>query len=137
MPELFPVKITVQQEGQALADASVILLRRDTPSKWVAGGRTDVNGICIARTQSFHPGAPAGTYKVMVSKILDETSEDKDAKSDPSGMSRSVGNSFDLVDVKYKSVQTTDLEVVVEEKKNEFVLDVGQAVKKKIAASGM
>lgn len=138
MPALFPVKVTIQQDGQILSDASVILLRQEPPFKWVAGGLTDTNGICSVRTQSFFAGAPAGKYKVMVSKQLDETPEaDKNLPPDPSGTNKSLDYYFELVDLKYNSDQTSDLEVVVEEKKNEFVLDVGKAVKLKIARTGM
>lgn len=137
MPNLYPVKITILQENRNLEGASVILLRQDGPTKWVAGGRTDINGSCDIRTQSFFRGAPAGIYKVMISKELEEGGDDpNNAAPDPSG-TRKPGDFFDLVDLKFKSDRTTDLEAVVKEKKNSFTFDVGKPIKMKVVRKAM
>lgn len=124
LPELHPVTITVRQDGQPLAAASVALYAEG--SKWTVGGSTDADGVARIRTLAKYTGAPAGTYKVCVVKELVE-----DPPS-PSGLS----TFYDLVDQKFKSPKTTPLEITVSKGEGKpHAFDVGGAIKKKLPAS--
>ncbi|MDR1141581.1 MAG: carboxypeptidase-like regulatory domain-containing protein [Planctomycetaceae bacterium] len=139
MPELYPAKITIVQEGTPLEGAVVTLLNQDaSQSKWVVGGRTDANGVCLAKTYGKYSGAPAGKYKVVVAKT--EKTEGETAKQPPPQDHKALeeynikrgkeAKWYDYVDVQYKSEETTDLEIEITIGKNEQTIDVGKAIKK-------
>ncbi|MFG0262836.1 MAG: carboxypeptidase regulatory-like domain-containing protein, partial [Novipirellula sp. JB048] len=73
MPELYPATVTITQEGDGLADATVTLYPEDPAlRRWAVGGVTDENGTATLRTHVKFPGAPAGRFKVMVNKTVTE-----------------------------------------------------------------
>lgn len=130
MPEIHSTVIKIESEGKALTDASVSLVPVDKTQTWTAGGTTDSSGTATMMTFAKFPGAPAGKFKVCVTKTLVEP----DPNADPD--SPSVGSiSYDLVDDKYANPDTSDFEVeVVAGQKNTAKFDVGPTVKTETVA---
>ena len=124
MPELYKTTITVTQADSPLADAMVVLkLANGSQSQWYSGGVTDANGVVTVSTQGDFPGAPAGNYKVLVSKTATEPN--------PKDSERNL--TFDMVEPQYANVARTPLEIEVKSGlENAFTLDVGPASKKEV-----
>ena len=124
MPELYKTTITVTQAGTPLVDAMVNLkLADNSQSQWYSGGATDANGVVIVSTQGDFPGAPAGKYKVLVSKV---TTEDN-----PNNPEQRL--TFEMVEPQYANFAKTPLEIEVKaEPENNFTLDAGPTYKKEV-----
>lgn len=145
MPELYPATITVVQDGSPLPGAAVTLLPQDAAlTRWPVGGTTDDSGAVKLHTYSTFPGAPAGTFKVTVSKTvtegdplpkhpgIDATREQLSAYD--RAMKTGKFEVFQVVAAEHRSPSTTKLSVdVTSSGPNEFTLDVGPAVKEKEA----
>lgn len=128
LPVLHPVVITVLQDGQPLAEASVAMYAEG--SKWTVGGSTDAKGRALIRTLGKYPGAPEGTYKVCIIKELIDRGGPP--SNNPSALAKPT-IFYDLVDQQFKLPKTTPLEVTVVAGKNQPAsFDVGKAIKKKI-----
>jgi hypothetical protein len=145
MPDGMPVPqetmINVTSEGQPLSDASVTLMPVETSSRWYAGAVTNSTGNAVIYTQSKYRGAVPGKYKITVVKR--ETTPSSivfpDAKKDPTGYANAVDaaekeilDSFDLIDPKLSSVNTTTEEIEIVTGKNNKTIDVGKPVRIKI-----
>jgi len=65
---LYPVSITVTNNGVPLTDASVVLLRESGAKTINAGGCTDQNGVAQIKIDAQWNGVPIGKYKVMLNK---------------------------------------------------------------------
>ncbi len=139
MPKLYPTTITITQEGAPLADASVQLLKKgDLTYKWLVGGTTDATGVCVMRTMGKYNGAPEGDFQVVVYKTVKTESATRKAQPNPpedpteaQEWAKKVDEEekeIDYVNLKYKSVDTTDLTVSITSGKNEQTLDVGAPV---------
>jgi len=140
MPALYPCKITVTQEDVPLADATVIMSNVSDPTlgdAWSAMGRTDSDGVAVIQTNGQYPGAPAGTYKIIVEKINTESA--RFGPRPPAGTPELVDwedkTTFDdtvfrvtLVEPLYSSSNTPH-EIEVKKGTNEMSIDVGKAVK--------
>ena len=109
IPKLYPATLTVIQDGKPLAGAGVILTNVDPSSDWSAGGATDQNGVLKLRTLGRYDGAPVGTYRVSVQKIIED-------------------NTFQVVDPKFAR-GVTELEVEITPRNFHFTVDVGPAVR--------
>ena len=69
LPTLYPVTLTIMLDGQPLEGAMVVLYAEDPAiENWTVGGYTDAQGKAIIVTHSQFRGAPAGKFKVCVSK---------------------------------------------------------------------
>jgi len=66
MPTLAPVTVTVTQQGQPLAEATVVFAPKT--GKWGASGVTDAVGQCQLRTLAKYEGVAEGQYLVSVTK---------------------------------------------------------------------
>ena len=123
MPDLYKTTITITQADSPLADAMVNLKLADgAQSQWYSGGATDANGVVTVSTQGDFQGAPAGKYKVLVSKVTTE--------NDPSN-ERSL--TYEMVDPQYANFAKTPLEIEIKaEPGNTFTLDVGPNYKKAV-----
>lgn len=137
MPKLYPSKITILQEGKKLDGATVTLFSDDpSQSQWVVGGLTDRNGVCTLKTLGKFNGAPAGKYKVTVEKISVKESEaskqpvptDLQAQKEYYAKIRNEEKHYNNVNLKYKLLTTTDLEIEISTGKNEKTFDVGGAI---------
>jgi len=135
MPPLHPTALTLTQEGVPLAGASVTLSPQDASnSQWSLGGSTDSNGVLNVQTQGFK-GAPAGTFKITVSKTETEGTAVAAGTSDRGGAKPAAGGgtkSFHLVDKKYRSAGTTDLTLEVKAGRNAQTFDLGPAIREEI-----
>lgn len=130
IPKLFPASITVTMDGKPLEGATVTLagLNPTLP----VGGVTDTSGTVKILTQAKYNGAPAGKYKVYLSKI--ETVEGPTSKTPPPRDSTQLDayrkqlwaerQSFEIVGEEFRAAATTPLEFEVNEGKNTASLEV-------------
>lgn len=145
LPELHPATITVMQDGAPLSGAAVTLVPQDPAlTRWPAGGTTNDSGVVDLYTHSTFPGAPAGTFKVTVSKTTTE-GDPKPTHPGPNAtheqlsaydraMKTGTFETFQVVAAEHRMPSTTQLSIeVTAGGPNEFTLDVGSAVKEKEA----
>ena len=77
LPKLYPVSLRVVQEGKPLDGASLVLRTADADAlPWTIGGKTDDSGTLVLWTHGKYKGVPAGKFKVVVSKIVNEGEEE-------------------------------------------------------------
>lgn len=127
MPELHRITLKITQGGAPLADASVQLVPLDaTASRWVSGGSTDESGDVQIKTLGEFSGAPAGKYKVTITKSISEG--DAGDPNDPGATS--TQKLFHVVDLKFRAVDTTPAEIEVAAGSNSpDPIDVGASIK--------
>lgn len=143
MPELYPAKITITQDGESLPGATVSLYPEDSAlTRWPVGGVTDQNGTATLVTYGKYPGAPAGKFKVMVNKTVSEgdpipeppaqnASPEERAAYDRAIKTGSY-EIFQVVAAEYRTADKTPLAIeVTADGENAFDLDIGEAVKEK------
>ncbi|RMF92138.1 MAG: carboxypeptidase regulatory-like domain-containing protein [Planctomycetota bacterium] len=130
LPETFPVSIKITYKGQPVEGATVSLIPQ-TPDGKGASGITDSSGTATVRTFTQGEGALPGTYKVTVVKTQstapEVTAEDEEAYEEAMETEgeESAFEPKDLLPVKYKSAETTDLECTVSaEGDNQFEFDL-------------
>ena len=131
-PALVPVTVTVNQEGQPLADAQVSLVPSDGAKNWFSGGTTDSGGNVTVTTYGAHSGAPVGKYKVVVSKEVHEGLEEYQAamaREDEAAARRIDVKVFACVEAPYREAATTPLEIEVVKGTKNYSVDVGKIVK--------
>jgi len=134
MPPLHSTTLTFTQGGVPLADAAVTLTALETVNaQWSLGGTTDGKGVLRVQTQGFN-GAPAGKYKIVVSKVETEGTTEVVEITNHDAPPPTTNNtkSFYLVDKKYRSVSSTDLTLEVKSGKNEETFDLGPSVREEI-----
>ena len=123
LPEdMTPTKITITQEGKPLEGASV-LLEYDTPMKYPTSGITDEKGVATMVTYGF-AGAQQGTAKVVVIKLVTEG----ETQGEEYGKKGEYGTDFHVVDAKYRTKETTDLEITIGKKNVKETFEVGAPV---------
>lgn len=131
MPELIQCTVTVIQDGKPLPDATVVFQNTDVLTRFVVGGRTDAKGVAVIRTDARYDGAPAGNYKIGVSKI--EVSKiplpARDAPDYAAKMKEIENDTFQCVDKKFVSPSDSGLTISVASPKAEAQLDVGSEKK--------
>ena len=131
LPPLFPCTVSVTQGGSPLEGAYVELLSQDA-QKYRPSAAADASGKATLLTYGF-PGAPAGKYKVLVRKTIED---DIVYSTDEYGtQSIASSNRYELVDDLYHDATKTPHEIDVASKKIEITIDVGSAVRKKLAGS--
>ena len=138
LPDLYPCQLTISQDGKPLEKANVTLYPDDSKSKWTVGGTTDSRGIVTILTHAQFPGAPAGEYKIVVSKT--ESYQERPAQPKPGGDGTEMipGTPiqiFGLVELQYIDIKTTPLTMTVKKGKNSKDIDVGKAIREKIAVA--
>jgi hypothetical protein len=69
LPKLTSCIITVTQENQPLVGANVALFNSNGDNRWLAGGKTDTNGIVKVTTNGRFIGAPSGIFNVVITKF--------------------------------------------------------------------
>jgi len=129
LPDLYPCEITITQGGNPLEGASVRLVRETGTTDWAITGRTEANGVVKIFTHDF-PGAPEGTFKVLVSKTELVTSmpePDKDASYDEWQEYYGSRKSIASVKPEYDNVRTSPHSITVVKGKNAETFDVGEA----------
>ena len=134
MPALHSTTLTFTQGGVPLAGASVTLTPQDAANaQWPLGGATDNRGVLTVQTQGFR-GAPAGLYKISVTKTETEDTGTATESSDLGGAPAVSGGSktFHLVDPKFRSAATTELTLEVKPGRNTETFDLGPAVREEV-----
>lgn len=129
MPPLYPVQIKLLQEDAPLAGASVRLVPDGASSSWYTGGTTDDQGIAEVHTHGKFSGAPAGKYKLVVTKF--ETPSAASTTLENLNQPTSKDATYDLVDPKFGNPAKTTLELEVTESQAEHEFDLGPAVRVK------
>ena len=128
LPPLFPCTISVTQGGAPLADAYVELVSPDVP-KYRPSATTDASGNAAILTYGY-PGAPAGKYKILVRKnVEDDIVYGKDAYGEQFVVSSNI---YKLVEDNYADVEKTPHEIEITSKKSRVTVDVGTAIRNKI-----
>ena len=70
LPKLMPVGGTVTLDGKPLANAMIAFVPSGSTRGTGANGRTDTVGKYELATRSGEKGAPAGEYRVVVTKLV-------------------------------------------------------------------
>lgn len=145
MPKLCPTEVTVSSDSGPVADAIVSLIPADgTRAKWGSGGKTNSNGVAKIKTHGQFDGVPVGKYKITVKKT--ETQGDTpppmgtDAKSqqvyDEYMKSGSKQRFFSVIDDKFSTAKSTDLEMeVTDQKLSTASVNVGGLVQNEMISS--
>jgi len=115
MPPLYQGTLTFVQDGVPLDEASIIL---HSDSKWSVGGKTNEKGALKLTTNGYYDGAPEGTYKITVRKIVAVVNE----------ATGTVTKKTDVIENQFKRENTTPLEVEIGKKDNNQTIEVGKAV---------
>ena len=125
MPPIYPVRITITQNGAALADASVTLTAKTPAMYGVASGMTNASGTAMIRTYGFE-GVPEGAYTVTVSK---QAVEGAVKAGDNEGNEYETGGKvYEYVDTQYAKTDTSTLSIEVTTKGAAETFDVGTPV---------
>jgi hypothetical protein len=141
LPKLYPTTLTVVQENQPLGDAIVQVTAKDRNSKWSATGITNASGVVELDTQGKYKGVPEGIYSVVVTKTFTETpkyagqSQPKDVSYEEwqKMLAADVSKSYNLVDLKFGSLETTTLEIkITPSGNNNQKIDVGKSIREEI-----
>jgi len=139
LPQLYPCEITVIQDGQPLEGAIVGLIADGHNTRFPSAAISDNKGIAKIKTDSLWPGAPAGNYKVTISKtvlpVLDLPKEIPDATADPKGyaeyrqkVGEMSGKTKSVVDQKFLRPNSTPESIEVTSSGYKGTIDVGAAV---------
>jgi hypothetical protein len=141
MPKLYPVQLTLVQEGKPLDGAMVLLKRHSETTKYSCGGISGANGVVKIQTHGKYAGAPEGTYTVTVSKSITERSgpwheipsEDAAARTWLNeNQSRLKKTNYHVVNLRYGNSQTSDMEISVTTSGLRKTLDLGSPVRVEI-----
>jgi len=136
LPDLYPCTLTLTQDGQPLAGATVQVLSADADGKWSAGGTTDEQGKVILVTYGKYQGVQAGKHKVVVSKQESDVPEGEMEAGivvPGSGGGGTLPTSYTLVEKEYTSQETTPLELeIVPDQDNDQTFECGKAIREKI-----
>ena len=124
LPQLFPVNITVTQEGTPLEGASVTLVA--TSSTYTPSGTTNASGVAAIQTYGF-PGAPAGEHAVLVTRV---GIEDQREEQTPEGETVMVGGRrFRYIDPQFSNAASTPHRITVSERGANETFEVGAPVR--------
>ena len=133
MPKLYPnACVKVIQDGQPLVDALVSLRPVDKGFTWGIGGRTDAQGVAQLWTHGKYKGAPAGTFKVIVSKKFNEGEKEYTAalaQNDEKAAAAIKVQSFSFVEDKFGVESQTPLKIEIDSSSKTIEVDVSPAVK--------
>jgi len=133
MPKLYPsVRIKVVQEGTPLEDAYVSLRPEDKSLTWGIGGKTDAQGIAQLWTHGKYKGAYAGTFKVVVTKTVNEGEKEYIAaldRHDTKAAEAVKVQSFSFVEDKFGLENQTPLTIEISSSSNVIEVDAGPVVK--------
>jgi len=138
MPRLYPVRLTIIQEGVPLEEATVTLRSKIPGFRWSVSGITDSKGEVELVTNGFFPGVPEGEYKILVEKTIRIGPPNPDLREMPadelerSKIFRKIAKESKImivVDPQYKNEASTPLEIGITKSNNGQTFDVGKPVK--------
>ena len=129
LPPLYSCTISVTQGGVALEGAYVELVSPDA-QKYRPSAVTDASGNAGMLTYG-HSGTPAGTYKILVRKTIED---DIVMGTDEYGGQAVVSsNRYETVGDRYSNVETTPHEIEVTSRgRTQITIDVGEPVRVRI-----
>ena len=133
LPPLFPAVVTVTQDGIPFSGAYVELVSSE-PSTYRASATTDERGIATLMTYGF-PGAPAGKYKIIVRKSVDD---DIVYGTDVYGEQTILAlNRYSVIESRYGNAEQTphEIEITSGSRRTQVMIDVGNAVRVRIGGS--
>ena len=144
MPKLYPVTITVMQDGTPLEGATVVL--SGGSGVWSATGLTDAQGKTNLHTQGQYAGVPEGKFKVAVTKAISE-GEPPPSRPMPGDVesqrryedyqqSGKTYQRFHTTPLEYRSAETSPLMVDIAKGVKNVAVDVKGTVKEEIGGSG-
>ena len=116
LPPLHPVTLTFLLEDQPLDNALVILYpENEAFANWTVGSYTDTSGKAIIVTHGQFRGAPAGKFKVCVSKnaLPDPRKRENGKVVFDLGSETKMPASINHVDPKFGKRETTPLEIEI------------------------
>jgi hypothetical protein len=123
-PDIYPVTLTMTQEGKLLTGTTVTLVAQDQSTKWGTSGFSNTEGKIELKTAGFI-GVPAGKYKVVITKTVSEgIPTTPDESGDP--------KTYTLVEKIYTDPNTTPLTLEITPETKDVTLEVGKAVKIRI-----
>ena len=137
LPPLFPCKIMITQGNKPLEGALVQLVPESGTFQWTISGKTDSSGVAKLSTHAKFSGAPAGTFKVLVSKT--EASPSKypvPADNAPveewteyrGQISMEHRPLIQYVKPEYEDISSTPHSILITKGKNRQTFDVGEPV---------
>jgi hypothetical protein len=133
LPTLYPAaSIKVVQDGQPLEDAIVSLRPDDKSMKWGVGGRTNAQGVAQLWTHGKYKGAPAGTFKVIVTKNVNAGEKEyleAMNRNDTNAAEAIKVQSFSCVEDKFGTESQTPLTVEITSSSKTLEVNAGPAVK--------
>lgn len=111
---VYRVTGTLTYEGEPVSDALIVLVpnHSEFPTKVVPRAKTDEDGSFVVGTYRPDDGAPAGDYKVVVTKYS--------FKESPNGPQRGPN----LLPDKYSRKDSSDLEITVDSAPTELTLEL-------------
>lgn len=128
MPKLYPCSVTITQGDAPLADATVTL--SSDSLQWAVSGTTDASGVAKIYTHGTYPGAPEGSYVVVVQKQIVEEPE---AASQSASVVVSGGTAYNCVASEFGSKDTSSLKIDVKGKTT-ATFDVGEPIHEAVKA---
>ena len=143
LPDLYPVSVKVEQEGNPVPGAVVSLNHTDGASKWSATCETGSDGIAKNFfTNGKYKGVAAGKFQVCVRKLERQAVEKVDLPPEPTDpyerflwrqkyeeSQKRPSQSHDLIEAQYFDPRLSKLEIeVTAGGKNEFTIDAGKPV---------
>ncbi|MDR0611674.1 MAG: carboxypeptidase-like regulatory domain-containing protein [Planctomycetaceae bacterium] len=140
LPKLYRCVIHLTQENQPLPDAMVSLRSVDSGNKqWSISGSTDETGKAEIFTELYFKGAPAGEYKVVVSKtevIVPPTPavlpENEEARTKILNRIEAETKEYNVVAAEFSNAKTTPLIINVQEKETEVSFELGAKITKPV-----
>ena len=134
MPALYPCTITVTQDGKPLDGGIANLVSTDPLFKWAVFAQLDASGTGKVYTQGLYPGAPAGEYKVLISK--EETASEqigpaviRQGEFGEETVTPTRLSVFSQVEKEYTHAETTPLRITIAKRGNDQTFDCGKPVK--------
>ena len=137
LPPLSSCEITITQGGEPLEGAFVQLMPESGVFEWAVAGHTNASGVAKILTHAQFPGAPEGTFKVLVSKTELEPSKFGPEPDDVNSPERAkwydqVTNekrdTIMYVKPEYDKAHTTPLSITITRGRNRETFDVGEPV---------
>lgn len=132
LPKLNPTTVTVTyDDGTPVDGATVAFLASQTGGRtWNLTAVTDAAGKITLKTDGNWDGAPAGEYRVIVTKEVAEVEEPTEA-----GGSITTKSITRFVDQKYNLPTTSGLTATIEDgKTNTFEFKVGEKIEENVKA---
>ena len=126
-PALYSCSVTVTQGNAPLEGVNVTLRNPEISGKWSISGMTDASGVAKIRTHGQFPGAPMGTFKVVLSKSVSEGGSRGDDMGAPP--SKEPTRIYSLIDKQYLQEETTPLQIDVQKKGASPSFDIGAPVR--------